>query len=148
MSQLKISKDLFKKHANLFILERAISSLPQVECPIDHSFCNGLYARTMSIPAGTVVTGAIHAEECFFLVRYGTLAVTTDDGVLVVNPGDMLTSKALSKRAVVTFSNVIVTTFHPNPFNETNEDNIWKMLVVDIDAIKLNDLMKEQEEML
>ena len=65
-------------------LEKAILQLPQIELEISHDFCAGIYARTMFIPAGTILTGAIHRHECFFTVRSGDLVITTDDGPAIV----------------------------------------------------------------
>lgn len=39
-------------------LERAALELPQVPIHIDHAFHAGMYARTIKIPAGVVLTGA------------------------------------------------------------------------------------------
>ncbi|CAK7067858.1 MAG: hypothetical protein DELT_01730 [Desulfovibrio sp.] len=39
-------------------LESAASRLPQVAIPTDHVFHAGMYARTIKIPAGVVLTGA------------------------------------------------------------------------------------------
>jgi hypothetical protein len=100
-------------------LEGEILQLPQVNMPVDHDFCAmGLYARTMHIPAGTVLTGAIHREESFFLVRKGELIVSTDAGPKPLGAGDMSISTIGTKRAGIALTDVEVTTFHANPNNE------------------------------
>ncbi|AZY53032.1 hypothetical protein [Bordetella avium] len=40
-------------------LEGALAKLPQVEIPTAHLFHAGVYARTIRIPAGVVLTGAL-----------------------------------------------------------------------------------------
>jgi hypothetical protein len=108
-------------------LEELVLTQPQVLMPVEHSFCNGLYARTMHIPKDTVLTGAIHADECFFVVRKGSLIVTSDSGNKTLVAGDMHISKAGEKRAGVTLEDVVCTTFHQNILNETEPEAIWEM---------------------
>lgn len=115
------------KHIPVCLLEAEILNHPQVDMPIDHDFCDGIYARTMHIPAGTILTGAIHKEESFFLVRSGRLIVTTDDGTIEVGPGFMSVTKSNTKRAGIAITDVDVTTFHANPKNETDPAELWNM---------------------
>lgn len=118
------------EHLPIYQLEAEILKLPQVEMPVDHDFCNGLYARTMHIPAGTVLTGAIHREESFFLVRKGELIVSTDNGPRTIGPGDMSISKIGTKRAGIALTDVEVTTFHANPTNEQEPNKLWDMFTI------------------
>lgn len=111
-------------------LENEILKSPQVDMPVDHQFCDGLYARTMFIPEGTILTGAVHKSESFFVVRSGELLVTTDDGPLHIGSGFMSITKPLTKRAGVALTDVFVTTFHANPTGETDSDTIWDMLTL------------------
>jgi mannose-6-phosphate isomerase-like protein (cupin superfamily) len=118
------------EHLPIYRLEAELLKLPQVDMPVEHTFCNGLYARTMHIPAGTVLTGAVHKDESFFVVRKGHLIVTTDDGTAQVGPGFMSITKPNTKRAGVAMTDVEVTTFHANPTNETDPQVIWDMYTV------------------
>ena len=122
------------EHLPIYRLEAELLKLPQVDMPVEHNFCNGLYARTMHIPAGTVLTGAVHKDESFFVVRKGTLIVTTDDGSAKIGPGFMSVTKANAKRAGVALTEVEVTTFHANPTNETDPQVIWDMYTVSTPA--------------
>lgn len=114
-----------REHESLHRLEAEILKLPQVDMPVTHEHCDGLLARTMRIPAGTIATGAIHRHECFFLVRSGSIAVTTDDDVVLLNTGDMQVTHSGQKRAVVALTDVVLTTFHPNPSNERDPAAFW-----------------------
>lgn len=126
---LSLLRDCPPAHAPIYRLEAELLKHPQVEMPVEHDFCAGLYARTMHIPAGTVLTGAVHREACFFLVRKGSLVVTTDAGARRVEAGEMLNSAAGTKRAGVALSDVVVTTFHANPTNETDPAALWDLYV-------------------
>ena len=111
-------------------LEKEILKLPQVETLTQHEFCNGVYARTLVIPAGTVATGAIHKDESFFLIRSGKVVMTTDGGMAVLPVGYTAVTKPLTKRACLALTDVVMTTFHANPTNEKNPDVIWDMYTV------------------
>jgi hypothetical protein len=115
-------KQVPAEHLPIYRLEAELLKLPQVEMPVDHDFCNGLYARTMHIPAGTVLTGAVHKDESFSAK---------------VGPGFMSVTKPHTKRAGVALTDVEVTTFHANPTNETDPKTIWDMYTVPAPALAL-----------
>jgi hypothetical protein len=128
-------------HLPIYRLEAELLKLPQVDMPVTHAFCAGLYARTMHIPAGTVLTGAVHKEESFFLVRKGELIVSTDSGPRTIGPGDMSVSKIGTKRAGITLTDVEVTTFHANPTNEQEPQALWDLFTIPAnEAVKLEKL--------
>lgn len=118
------------EHLPIYRLEAELLKLPQVDMPVEHAFCDGLYARTMCIPAGTVLTGAVHRRECFFIVRSGLLAVTTDDEPRLLKAGDMFVTPAGTKRAGVAVNDVMVTTFHANPKGLRQPEALWDEFVV------------------
>lgn len=124
-------------HLPIYRLEAELLKLPQVDMPITHAFCAGLYARTMHIPAGTILTGAVHKEESFFLVRRGELIVSTDSGPQTIRQGDMSVSKIGTKRAGITLTDVEVTTFHANPTNEQEPQALWDLFTIPAPAIEL-----------
>jgi hypothetical protein len=134
------------EHLPIYRLEAELLKLPQVDMPVDHDFCNGLYARTMHIPAGTILTGAVHREESFFLVRKGELIVSTDDGPLTLRSGDMSVSKIGTKRAGITLTDVEVTTFHANPSNEQEPKALWDLFTIPAPAPVLETAQKAQLE--
>jgi quercetin dioxygenase-like cupin family protein len=123
-------KDVPVEHLPIYRLEAELLKLPQVEMPVVHDFCNGLYARTMHIPAGTVLTGAVHREESFFLVRKGDLIVSTDTGPKRLGAGDMSISRVNTKRAGIALTDVEVTTFHANPTNEQEPQALWDLFTI------------------
>lgn len=95
--------------------------------PVEHDFIPGVYARTMYLMKGTVLTGATHKQESFFVMRSGLLAVTTDSGERLLGPGEMLKSSSGSKRAGLAFTDVVLTEFMHNPDNLTDEADIWEL---------------------
>ena len=54
-------------------LESAALSLPQVPIPTEHAFHAGMYARTIKIPAGVVLTGAQITIPTILIISGDTL---------------------------------------------------------------------------
>ena len=115
-------------------LEAELLKMEQVAMPIDHHFCDGIYARTMHIPKGTILTGAVHRHECFFVVRQGAMMITTDAGPVQVSAGHMTVSAAGSKRAGYAIEDTVVTTYHANPTGETEPGALWDMYTIPVDG--------------
>ena len=138
--------DVPADHLPIYRLEGALLQLPQVDMPVKHEFCAGLYARTMHIPAGTVLTGAVHREESFFLVRKGDLIVSTDTGPKRLVAGDMSISRVNTKRAGIALTDVEVTTFHANPSNEQDPQALWDLFTIPAPAPALDAAQKAQLE--
>lgn len=81
-------------------LEASMAGLPQVDCPVSHFTAPGQIARRMEIPAGTVVTGAVHKLEHLVVIAKGRLRIVTEDGTRDVAAGDVITCKPGMKNAV------------------------------------------------
>lgn len=79
-------------------LERLVFEAPQVDLRTEHALMGGVYARTITIPAGTVLTGALHKKDHINIVE-GDITVTTDDGPLRLTGYHVIAVKAGSKRA-------------------------------------------------
>ena len=105
-------------------LERANCELPQVDCPIRHYFAPGLYAREITIPAGTTVTGAVHRTENLVVVSMGRMLIVTEDGKREVRAGDTIVCPAGMKNAVVALEDSRWTNFLANPDNITDLDQL------------------------
>jgi len=93
-------------------LEREIERAPQVECPVRHYFVPGMYAREMTIPAGVVLTGAVHKTEHLSTISAGRIAVQTDDGVIEIAAPYTFVSKPGAKRAGYAIETTVWTTYH------------------------------------
>ena len=134
------------KHLPIYRIEQYLLSLPQVEIPVDHQFVNGLYARSVTIPAGVILTGAVHKDECFFLVRTGRILITTDGEPIEANAGFMAASKAGSKRLGLALEDTTVTTFHANPQELREPDDLWDYITVPAPDNLLEILAKKELE--
>lgn len=79
-------------------LESLILQAPQVDLQTTHHLSGGMYARTIHLQAGTVLTGATHKTDHINIV-FGDISVTTDEGVQRLTGYHVLPTKAGSKRA-------------------------------------------------
>lgn len=113
----------------------------------EHTFVAGTYARTLIIPAGTFLTGAVHSHDSFFVVRAGALLVTDGNREAVaVGPGFMSVTKAGTSRAGIAVTDCVVTTFHSNPDNLTDPDELWEAYTLPPPANLLEILSKPELE--
>lgn len=109
-------------------LEAVLIDLPQLEVPPVHTFGPGFYARTLKLPAGTVLTGKVHATEHIFMVTKGCITVITDDGVQTVEAGYQAVCRPGMKRAGVCHTEVWCTNVHIS--EETDLAKLEALLIV------------------
>lgn len=107
-------------------LEEAINRTPQVDCPTRWYFAPGMAAREIRIPAGTVLTGAVHKTENLAVLSAGRLRLVTDSGVVEVAAPHTLTVKPGQKNAAYAIEDAVWTNFFPT--DETDPDKLVAML--------------------
>lgn len=98
--------------AQIANLEAAMRELPQVEIPTSHTFGPGFYARTITIPAGSVLTGKVHATEHVFILSKGDITLVTEDGRQRVQAPFQTIARAGLKRAGYAHTECVVTNVH------------------------------------
>lgn len=59
-------------------LEAAMRTVPTLEIEPVHRFAAGLYAREITIPAGTLLTGKIHRTQHLNIVSKGRMSVWSE----------------------------------------------------------------------
>ena len=79
-------------------LSEHMRHLPQVDCQTTHMVHGGMYARTIFIPAGTVLTGTKTNIENICIVS-GDITVTTDEGLKRLVGFTVIPANAGFKRA-------------------------------------------------
>lgn len=105
----------FIDQATEWILER-----PQVELETEHVFHGGMYARTIRVPAGAVVAGAL-VKIATLLVIHGDADVLTGDGWVAVSGFGVLSGSAGRKQVFVTRSAVEMTMIFPTNAQSVDE---------------------------
>lgn len=90
------------------------------ELPLEHSFAEGLYIRTLLIPKGHFCIGKLHYDSYVNFFVEGDMTIFTEGGVKRVGGPSMIVSPAGTKRFGYAHSNVVWVTVHPNPTEERN----------------------------
>lgn len=99
--------------AKLYGLQEQVATLPEVECPLQHVFAPGAYARTMFIPRGTVIVGKIHKHAHLNILSQGSVSVMTENGGNERFTGPLtMVSPPGTKRAVFAHTDAVWTTIH------------------------------------
>lgn len=98
----------------VFQLESALKTMPQVDCPVRNIFASGLYAREITMPAGTVITGAVHKSQHITIISKGCVHVLRPEGIVEFSAPAMFISEPGTKNAVHVIEDTVWTTVHPN----------------------------------
>lgn len=107
-------------------LERALDHVPQVECPVRHHFAPGMYAREITIPAGTVLVGAVHKTENLAVLSQGRLLLATQAGPVEIRAPHILTVKPGDKNSATAMEDSVWTNFFPT--HETDPEKLVELL--------------------
>lgn len=103
-------------------MEAHLLTLPQVDLSTSHVVHGGMCARTIFIPAGTILTGAQTNIENVCILS-GDITVTTDDGPKRLTGFHVIPAGAGFKRAGVAHADTYWTT-------------VWPTALTDVEAIE------------
>lgn len=97
----------------VYALQNAMQGMPQAELETSHLFADGMYARVLPRPAGTLIVGKVHKREHLYIVAKGRVQVTDGMGDAVeYEAGSVLVSKPGTKRAVLALEDSVCLTVH------------------------------------
>src|ERR1035437_3101590 len=142
MNEIKVAKEMTTREV-VNALEVEMFKMPQLNLSVKHYFSNGVYARELFIPAGTLLTGKIHKFEHLNIMSQGDMSVLTEDGVKRVRAPFTVVSPAGTKRIALAHSDTVWTTIHAT--NETDLNKIESLLVADSEADYSKFLLTVQE---
>lgn len=98
----------------LYTLQESLGAQPDVDCPLQHVFAPGVYARTIFLPKGATLVGKIHKHRHINILSAGTVKVMTESGGIEFLSGPLtMVSEPGTKRAVYAVTNTVWTTIHP-----------------------------------
>jgi hypothetical protein len=116
--------------------------------PVKHKFADGVYAREILLPAGTVVIGKIHKFGHINVISEGHVSVLTEFGVDELFGPCTFISKPGTKRVVYAHESTVWTTFHGT--HHTDPDSVEADIIcktfADYDSFKLEIDRKAQIE--
>ena len=103
-------------------LEAAIVTGPPADCPVTHRFAPGLYIREIFIPAGTLLTSAIHKTEHPFVLAQGRIAVVSDnEGQVIYEAPHVGITQPGTRRALFAQTDVVWVTIHKTDKTDLEE---------------------------
>lgn len=111
----------------VYALQAHLAQMPQLELPTEHYFADGMYARVLPRPAGTLIVGKVHKREHFYIVAKGRVAVYMDDEAREYGAGSLIVSQPGTKRAVLALEDSVCMTVHRT--NKRNLDKIERELI-------------------
>jgi hypothetical protein len=113
---------------SILAVERELSQLPQLECPLKHHFAPGAYAREILLPAGSLVIGKIHRHAHINVISQGRVSVMTETGRKDLCAPCTFVSEVGTKRAVYAHEDTVWTTVHVT--NETDPEKLEDAIIV------------------
>ena len=108
-------------------LQGEMSKLPQQELPTEHYFSGGMYCRKLWRPAGTLIVGKVHKKDHFFVCAAGEIIAWSEKGMVTLKAGDIIESKAGTKRVTLAVQDSIGMTVHKT--DKTNLEEIEAELI-------------------
>jgi len=108
-------------------IEKVLLNEVQVDCPVKHYQVDGVYVRSMFIPAGTILTGNIHNFENIAILAQGTIRVSNGTDSYILTAPHVMVDKPGVKRIGYAETDVTFITVHKTA--NTEIDDIEKELV-------------------
>jgi len=108
-------------------LQAQMAVMPQAELVTEHQFSVGMYMRKLYRLAGTLIVGKVHKEPHFFLCAKGEIIAWTENGMKRLQAGDVVESKAGTKRVTLAVTDAIGITIHRT--DKTDLDEIEAELI-------------------
>jgi hypothetical protein len=107
---------------NLDLLESAMIQHPQIEIVPVHRFADGIYAREITIPAGTLLTGKIHKTEHLNIISKGSITVwSKKDGIKRIHAPFSFVAKPGTRRLGYAHEDTVWTTIHATQETDLNK---------------------------
>jgi hypothetical protein len=94
----------------VFAAEAEMLKHEQVELPVKHYFSPGVYARELTIPAGVMLTGAVHRYEQLNILSKGRMRVLVEGVFRDVEAPFTVVSPPGTKRIALALTDCIWTT--------------------------------------
>lgn len=103
-------------------LQLEVSKMPQADGMVtEHFFSNGMYSRKLFRKAGTLIVGKVHKHDHLFICAMGEIIAWTENGMKKLGPGDIIESKAGTKRVTLATVDSIGITVHKTDKTDLDE---------------------------
>jgi hypothetical protein len=118
----------FTMRQKVAAFEQELLNHEQVQIPVRHYYSPGVYAREITIPAGTVLTGRIHKYTQLNILSGGEISVLTQDGMVRVKAPFTVVSPPGTKRVAFAHTECTWTTILAT--EEKDPDRIEQLFTV------------------
>lgn len=112
----KEAKTPLELRSHIDLLEKHMLEATDIQIDFEkltkHYFAKGLYAREITIPAGTLLTGKIHLTQHINVISKGDISVLTEEGIKRIKAPATIISPPGTKRVGYTHEETVWTTFH------------------------------------
>lgn len=108
-------------------LEDAMRAYEPLDLPVRHYFARGVYAREITIPKGSIVTGKIHKYSQVNILSKGEMSIFTGNDVIRITAPFTIVSPPGTKRAAYAHEECVWTTIHGT--HETDVEKIEQTLI-------------------
>jgi hypothetical protein len=120
--------------------EAIMDQFPRVEMPLVHRFVPGMYIRERHLPGGSLITSKVHKTEHPFTISEGACSVYEGrEGIVHICAPFTGITKPFTRRLIYTYSDVVWTTYHLNPDEIRDPDELEAMLVYEYENPLLKD---------
>lgn len=136
---------IFKRQLDLKELENQLIKLDQVEIPTEHQFMGGIYLRSISVPAGTLIIGKRHRHETCNMLLSGVMSIYIGED----QPNKMLKGPCIfrsdpgSKKMGYAHTDCVFMNLHPT--SETDLDKIESEFIIPEEEYLLNEAKSLKE---
>ncbi len=125
---------------SLCSIEASMLNMPQVTIPTVHYFTdNGLYAREIIIPAGTLAIGHAHNHEFMEVFMSGTLIIPTDEGPKELHAPFLGVGKPDIRKLGLAKTDCRWVTFHPVPDGYNTVEQMEELIIKKSTAFKAHE---------
>ena len=100
----------FSNISKVAFIEREMLKCPQVAIKTKHYFSDGVYAREIYIPAGTLLTGKLHKFRQLNIVSLGDISVLLAGGIKRITAPYTVVSPPGTKRIAYAHVDTVWTT--------------------------------------
>jgi len=103
-------------------LQDEMVKMPQVEDMItEHYFNGGMYCRKLTRKAGTLIVGRTYKTDHFYMCVSGEIIAWSENGMVTLKAGDIIESKAGTKRVTLAVKDSIGITVHKTDKTDFDE---------------------------
>lgn len=109
--------------SRVLALQSQMLAMPEHQIAIAprHTFAHGLYAREVTLPAGSIAVGFRHTQEHICIISQGRVQVVTEDGAEEIAAPATLVVPAGRKNCVHALEETVWTTIHASDAKTPDE---------------------------